>query len=93
MPKLTKKQYNQLHTIKCNIQRAYDYIQRPVVVGIAEEIKSPLGADYQIINEACLNSCLGAVKYIRPMNKSIGSDIAGLSMALSQIDEFITINQ
>jgi len=91
MAKLTNTQYKQLHTILSNLERAYNYIQQPAIIGIAKETHSPLGCDYMIKNPACLDVCSpGTVAAsISLMNKSIGSDIAGLSMAMHQLREFL----
>jgi hypothetical protein len=89
--KPTKKQMNQLYGMLGNLQRAYNYIQKPEVVGIAHKVKpgNENGADYAIINPACIETCSNVVMFVRPMNKDIGSDIAGLSMALNQLKNFI----
>ena len=95
MTKLTKRQYQELVTIRGNIKRAYDYMQRPDVVGIAHAVKDGLenGGDYTIRNENVINTCPpGMAKHIRPLNKDIGSDIAGLQIALSEINVFLEKN-
>jgi len=89
MTTLTKKQYRDLHAILSNLRRAYNYIEQPAVIGIAEAVTDPNGADFTIRNPACLESCCGLAEHIRPMNKSIGSDIAGLSQALHQLEDFL----
>jgi hypothetical protein len=91
--KLTQAQTRQLHAVQCNLQRAYNYLQRPDVIGIAVEAKNPLGCDYTIRNPQALETCSGLVRDITPLNKSIGSDIAGLGQALTLINEFMEANQ
>lgn len=86
---LTKTERKQLDTIRANLQRAVNYLNRPDIVGIATRTTSPLGNDYTIRNAACLESCAGQTEHIRPVNHHIGSDIAGLYTALSQISEFL----
>ena len=43
-------------------------------------------------NEDCLNTCSGAVKNIRLLDKEIGSDIAGLSTGVKMLNNFIVNN-
>ena len=62
------------------------------MVGIATATTNPNGASYTIRNLACLNAYLPA-EHIEPMNKYIGSDIAGLYTALTQLEEFLSPSQ
>lgn len=92
--KLSKKQIAQLTASLYDIQRAYDYLQRPEIVGIARAIPEQRanGADYKIINPECVETCLNSPLCIGLSNKDIGSDIAGLSMGLSKLKSFIENN-
>jgi len=91
---LTKKQLKQLEGILYDINRAYNYLNKPDITGIAQSITDIQsgGADYTINNIACLESCSNTVKNIRVMNKNIGSDITGLSFAKNRLTEFINQN-
>jgi len=92
--KLSKKQINQLSGILHDIKRAYNYIEREEVKGIAVEVKQgrELGCDYKIINPDCIETCSNTTIFIGLHNKNIGSDIAGLSMGLSKLQSFIESN-
>ena len=91
---LTKKQLKQLTGILSNVERAYKFLQSPEVKGIAHEIsgKQSNGATYTINNSEALEFCANSAQYIRVSDKNIGSDIAGLSFALSGLRNFIESN-
>jgi hypothetical protein len=92
--KLSKKQITQLTASLYDIQRAYDYLQQPEIIGIARRISEQRanGADYKIINPECVETCSNASLYVGLSNKDIGSDIAGLSMGLNKLRSFIENN-
>jgi hypothetical protein len=86
MTKFTKKQTLRLENILYDLQRAYDYIQKSS--GIAVEIteKQSNGSTYKINNPEYVDLCSPKTpKHICVVDKEIGSDIAGLGMALHQL--------
>ena len=93
MANLTKKQKENLTRILSNIQRSYNYIEKSQGIAFSIEEKSSNGADYTINNPECINTCSNTVKNIRIMNKNIGSDIAGLEMALNQLQNFLSLEK
>lgn len=91
--KLTKKQAHELETVLYNVKRAYNYLSKDEIVGIAHKTTKALmtGGDYTINNPACVESARQS-EHIKIMDKEIGSDIAGLSFALSQLEQFLKTN-
>ena len=91
--KITKKQFEQLQDIVYDIQRAYDYLQEPKIVGIAYSVIEGRqnGGDYVLINPDA-SEVLKQPKYIGLHSKDIGSNIAGLSMGLGKLKNFIDVN-
>ena len=92
---LTKQQLNQLATIRSNIQRGINYLQRPDIVGISQAIRQDQanGGDYTLNNPACNVTNRDTPLNLRNMNHHIGSDIAGLYMALTQINQFLGMEE
>jgi hypothetical protein len=91
MAQLTQTQRRQLEAVLSNLRRGIAYLNRPQVLGIAEAIeeKNARGDDYDLRNPACMASCTSVALHMRTMNKSIGSDIAGLYQALTLLDELL----
>jgi hypothetical protein len=94
MSKLTKKQNRELLAVLYDIERAYRYLQSPEIVGLAMAVKDGRenGGDYTIRNEKCLETSTLTAKHICPINKDIGSNIAGLSMGLNKLKNFLNNN-
>ena len=89
---LTKKQKQQLENVLYDMQRAYNYIQKSS--GIAVEIteKQTNGATYRINNPQCALIGFHTPKLPSDVvltDKGIGSDIAGLGMALNNLKLFL----
>lgn len=89
MAQLTKKQCKHLEQVRNELRRGINYLLRPEVIGIAEEVKDPNGGDYTIRNPKVIETTSNAVMHIRPMNKQIGSNIAGLYTALQYLEMFL----
>jgi hypothetical protein len=92
--KMTNKQLRELEHVLYDLQRAYNYLQKPEIQGIARKVEGYQvnGGSYTINNPDICKSDKRIAEHIQVMDKEIGSDIAGFSMALHNLQSFIEMN-
>jgi hypothetical protein len=88
--KLTNKQLAELENVLYDLERAYKYLEKPEITGIASQVK-PERADGSCYHNEFYKT-FNMPEYVRILDKEIGSDIAGFSFALSKLKLFIENN-
>jgi hypothetical protein len=81
MSKLTQAQTRALESVLSNARRARAYLDKSDIVIARHRKMATTTLDYTNLNTG---------NVLCPMNKQIGSDIAGLEMAITELQRFLT---